>query len=110
MGILDSRFRGNDAYYQRLKDPSSVDIDTEQVFSASWGIMGALPKKRGQPFEHPAPPFPPGILVDDLDGVAYKAYGSVPAGVFIVDEDGNLAFKDRVVEASDVDEALQDLM
>ncbi len=50
------------------------------------------------------------ILVDDLDEEVYKAYGSVPAGVFIVDKDGDLAYKARVVTTDDVEKALEDLM
>lgn len=47
------------------------------------------------------------ILVDDMDQTIYKVYGSVPAGVFIVDEGGNLAFKAKMVDASEVEQALK---
>ncbi len=50
------------------------------------------------------------ILVDDIEETVYKAYGSVPAGVFIVDKDGDLAYKARVVRTEDVEKALEDLM
>ncbi len=50
------------------------------------------------------------ILVDDMEEVVYQAYGSVPAGVFIVDKEGNLSFKAQVVKASDVEKALQKTM
>ncbi len=50
------------------------------------------------------------VLVDDTDETVYKTYGSVPAGVFIVDKDENLAYKARVVNASDVDKTLEKLM
>ncbi len=50
------------------------------------------------------------ILVDDMKEAAYKAYGSVPAGVFIVDKEGNLSFKAQVVKTSDVEKALQKIM
>ncbi|MDA2934734.1 peroxiredoxin family protein [Acidobacteria bacterium AH-259-D05] len=50
------------------------------------------------------------ILVDDLDETVYKAYGSVPAGVFIVDKDGTLALKARVVKTSDIERALGKMM
>ncbi|MDB4444279.1 peroxiredoxin family protein, partial [bacterium] len=32
------------------------------------------------------------ILVDDVDQAVFKAYGSIPAGVFIIDEEGNLVY------------------
>ncbi len=50
------------------------------------------------------------ILVDDLEETVYKAYGSVPAGVFIVDKDGSLAFKAKVLNVTDVEEALEKMM
>ena len=50
------------------------------------------------------------ILVDDLEETVYKTYGSVPAGVFIVDKDGNLAFKAKVVNAADVEKVLEELL
>ena len=50
------------------------------------------------------------VLVDDLEETVYKSYGSVPAGVFIVDKDGNLAFKAKVVNAADVEGVLETLM
>ena len=50
------------------------------------------------------------VLVDDTDETVYKTYGSVPAGVFIVDQDENLAYKARVVNASEVDKTLEKLM
>jgi len=50
------------------------------------------------------------ILVDDLEETVYKTYGSVPAGVFIVDQDGNLAFKAKVVNATDVEKVLEELL
>ncbi len=50
------------------------------------------------------------VLVDDMEQTVYKTYGSVPAGVFIVDKDGNLAFKARVVNAADVERVLETLM
>ena len=50
------------------------------------------------------------ILVDDMDAAAYKTYGSVPAGIFIVDKAGNLAFKARLVKTSDVEKALKKIM
>ena len=46
------------------------------------------------------------ILVDDMDETAHKAYGSVPTGVFIVDEEGRLAFKARMATAADIEKAL----
>ena len=46
------------------------------------------------------------ILVDDMDETVHKAYGSVPTGVFIVDEDGALAFKARMATAADIEKAL----
>ena len=52
----------------------------------------------------------PKILVDDTDETVYKVYGSVPSGVFIVDKDGNLAYKAKVVKASDVEKTLEKLM
>ena len=50
------------------------------------------------------------VLVDDMEETVYKTYGSVPAGVFIVDKDGNLAFKAKVVNAADVEKVLERLM
>ena len=52
----------------------------------------------------------PKILVDDTDDSVYKMYGSVPSSVFIVDKDGDLAYKAKVVKASDVEEAIDDLL
>jgi len=49
------------------------------------------------------------ILVDEIEETVYKAYGSVPAGVFIVDQDGNLAFKAKVVKATEVDAVVEKL-
>ena len=45
-----------------------------------------------------------------MEQTVYKIYGSVPAGVFIVDKDGNLAFKAKVVNAADVEEVLERLL
>jgi peroxiredoxin len=50
------------------------------------------------------------ILVDDMEETVYKTYGSVPAGVFIVDQDGNLAFKAKVVNTADVEKVLEELL
>jgi peroxiredoxin len=50
------------------------------------------------------------ILVDDMEETVYKTYGSVPAGVFIVDKDGNLAFKAKVVNTADVEKVLEELL
>ena len=50
------------------------------------------------------------LLVDDMEETAYEAYGSVPAGVFIVDADGSLAFKARVLNVSEVEKALEKMM
>ncbi len=50
------------------------------------------------------------LLVDDLEETVYKAYGSVPAGVFIVEADGSLAFKARVLNVSEVEKALEKMM
>ena len=50
------------------------------------------------------------ILVDDMEETVYKTYGSVPAGVFIVDQDGNLAFKAKVVNTVDVEKVLEELL
>ena len=52
----------------------------------------------------------PKILVDDTDETVYKVYGSIPSGVFIVDKDGNLAYKAKVVKASEVEKTLEKLM
>lgn len=49
-------------------------------------------------------------LVDDIDAAVYQAYGSVPAGVFIVDEDGNLAYKAEEIDAAAVEKALKKLL
>lgn len=46
------------------------------------------------------------ILVDDMDETVHKAYGAVSTGVFIVDEDGRLAFKARMATAADIEKAL----
>ena len=46
------------------------------------------------------------ILVDDMDETVHKAYGSVPTGVFIVDQDGKLAFKARMATAAEIEKAL----
>jgi peroxiredoxin len=50
------------------------------------------------------------VLVDDMKETVYKAYGSVPAGVFIVDAEGSLAFKARVLDVSEVETALEKMM
>jgi len=50
------------------------------------------------------------VLVDDVEETVYKAYGSVPAGVFIVDTDGSLAFKARVLDVIEVETALEKMM
>jgi len=50
------------------------------------------------------------VLVDDVEETVYNAYGSVPAGVFIVDTDGSLAFKARVLDVSEVETALEKMM
>jgi peroxiredoxin len=50
------------------------------------------------------------VLVDDMEESVYKAYGAVPAGVFIVDTDGNLAYKSKVVKAGEVETILEKLM
>ena len=50
------------------------------------------------------------ILVDDMDEAVFVAYGSVPAGVFIVDQDGNLVFKAKTVKPDDIEKALKKLM
>ena len=50
------------------------------------------------------------ILVDDMDEAVYKAYGSVPAGVFIVDGDGNIAYKAKAVDPKAVKKALSKLI
>ena len=50
------------------------------------------------------------VLVDDIDETVYQAYGSVPAGVFIVDEDGNLAYKAEDVDVKAVEKALKELL
>jgi peroxiredoxin len=49
------------------------------------------------------------ILVDDVDEAVFTAYGSVPAGIFIVDADGNLAYKAKMVKANNVEKALKKL-
>lgn len=46
------------------------------------------------------------ILVDGMDEAVYKAYGSVPAGVFIVGGDGKLAFKAREATVADIEKTL----
>jgi peroxiredoxin len=50
------------------------------------------------------------ILVDDVDEAVYKAYGSVPAGVFIVDGEGNVVYKAKVVDPSAVKKAMSKLV
>jgi peroxiredoxin len=50
------------------------------------------------------------VLVDDMKETVYKAYGSVPAGVFIVDAEGSLAFKARVLDVNEVEKALEKMM
>ena len=50
------------------------------------------------------------VLVDDMKETVYKAYGSVPAGVFIVDPEGSLAFKARVLDVNEVEKALEKMM
>ena len=50
------------------------------------------------------------ILVDDMDETVHKAYGSVPTGVFIVNEDGELAFKARMATAAEIEEALEEVL
>ena len=50
------------------------------------------------------------VLVDDMDETAFKAYGSVPAGVFILNEDGTLVFKAREFNVADLEKALEKMM
>jgi len=50
------------------------------------------------------------VLVDDMEETVYKAYGSVPAGVFIVDANGGLAFKARILDVNEVEKALEKMM
>ncbi len=50
------------------------------------------------------------VLVDDMDETVYKVYGSVPAGVFILDKNGALAFKARKFNVADLEKALEKMM
>lgn len=50
------------------------------------------------------------ILVDDLDQTVHKAYGSVSTGVFIVGQDGKLAFKARMATAAEIDKAVTKIL
>jgi len=50
------------------------------------------------------------ILVDEVDESVYKAYGSVSAGVFIVDGEGNIVYKAKVVDPSAVKKAMSKLV
>lgn len=50
------------------------------------------------------------VLVDDMEETVYKAYGSVPSGVFILDTEGSLVFKATVLNVSEVEKALEKMM
>ena len=49
------------------------------------------------------------MLVDDLEGTMHRNYGSMPNMIYVVDKDGNIAYKSMWTDHTEIESGLENL-